>query len=783
MNVYTVERKRPAQAVQYVRMSTDMQKYSTENQIAAIAVYASRHDVNIVKTYLDAGKSGLTIKSRPGLQQLINDVRSARPGFDMILVYDVSRWGRFQDADESAYYEFICREAGISVRYCAEEFENDGSLGATIIKAIKRAMAAEYSRELSNRVFAGKCRMTMRGFHAGGRAAYGLRRMLVDERGLAKSLLQDGERKFLHTDRTILVPGPSREVETVRWIFDQYVNQKVPIASIVCGLNARGIPNATGKRWQKVAVHTVLANEKYIGNSVFNRSSIRLKSKRVNISQGQWIRAKGAFEAIIEEPVFLAAQARLTCNLHRFNKFELLDHLTAVWCKHGKLSSWQLDHAPMCPGHTTFRRVFGSVLEAFDAVGYRYCSRRPVYASIERAVAETIIAEVIAAGGIAERVGRRRRQNGVLVEDTLTVSIHLMHGSGRNYRGRPRWKIPKGVRNASDLTILAPYDKERRRILTYYLVPGFLLAHPRPLLFDVNPIEIDAFRSNTVQTLIHLIRRASSTSPTKAAHSPFFPPLQVLCFKARKGASGLAPLLRGFEKRSRRVVAFVERCENFIRSEYAGRRDLDCLLNDRDFRSLLRDEQLDALPMLAHDSPRDASMEGPQCDKLEQHCQVVSRIAEIRELLKHVRPERLRQIQQLQAALADFSPTFAKLLIAASKSDEFQLDTARRSILTRSEAEYVLEIFRPVEERARAIIPIFAQQAYQHASTRAYIRKLRGNERVTGYIRAVQPRIYRRLIAVPLEPEQSELLYVSTKKKEQGPRTKREIGKRQNTTF
>lgn len=40
---------------------------------------------------------------------------------------DISRWGHFQHADESAYYEFMCKEAGIHVLYCAEQFENDGS--------------------------------------------------------------------------------------------------------------------------------------------------------------------------------------------------------------------------------------------------------------------------------------------------------------------------------------------------------------------------------------------------------------------------------------------------------------------------------------------------------------------------------------------------------------------------------------------------------------------------------------------------------------------------------
>ncbi len=43
--------------------------------------------------------------------------------------------------------------------YCAEQFENDGSPPSTIVKSVKRAMAGEYSRELSAKVFAGQCRL------------------------------------------------------------------------------------------------------------------------------------------------------------------------------------------------------------------------------------------------------------------------------------------------------------------------------------------------------------------------------------------------------------------------------------------------------------------------------------------------------------------------------------------------------------------------------------------------------------------------------------------------
>jgi hypothetical protein len=80
-------------AAQYVRMSTDYQRYSIENQAAAIAAYAQLHELSIVRTYRDDGESGLKIKNRAGLSQLLEDVRSGHVDFGHILVFDVSRWG------------------------------------------------------------------------------------------------------------------------------------------------------------------------------------------------------------------------------------------------------------------------------------------------------------------------------------------------------------------------------------------------------------------------------------------------------------------------------------------------------------------------------------------------------------------------------------------------------------------------------------------------------------------------------------------------------------------
>src|SRR5260370_19390846 len=135
-------------AAQYLRISTEHQQYSLENQSTAIQRYADSQGFEVVRTYSDAAKSGLVLRHRLGLRQLLQDVVSGAPGYRVILVYDVSRWGRFQDTDESAHYEVLCKSAGVPVHYCAETFANDGSLPNLFMKPLKRTMAGEVPRLL-----------------------------------------------------------------------------------------------------------------------------------------------------------------------------------------------------------------------------------------------------------------------------------------------------------------------------------------------------------------------------------------------------------------------------------------------------------------------------------------------------------------------------------------------------------------------------------------------------------------------------------------------------------
>jgi DNA invertase Pin-like site-specific DNA recombinase len=269
-------------AAQYVRMSTEHQHYSIGYQCTAIGEYARQRGLAVVRTYSDEARSGLTIGERPALRALLADVVGQTADFEVILVYDVSRWGRFQDSDESAYYEYLCRREGLEVHYCAEPFRNDGTAVSSLIKNVKRMMAGEYSRELSEKIFAAKCQAVRMGRSAGSPAIYGYRRMLVDSSGRERHALAPGELKSIRSDRIVLVPGPAEEVGAVRWIFRQVADHATPLVDLAADLNRRGIPWRPGKPWQSARIQLLLANEKYIGNTVYNRASMRLKRPRVN---------------------------------------------------------------------------------------------------------------------------------------------------------------------------------------------------------------------------------------------------------------------------------------------------------------------------------------------------------------------------------------------------------------------------------------------------------------------------------------------------------------------
>ncbi len=348
-------------AAAYVRMSTEHQQYSTSNQMDVIREYAKRRGLEIVKEYSDEGKSGLNIQGRDSLAQMIRDVQDGEVNFSNILVYDVSRWGRFQDADESAYYEYTCRRSGVAVNYCAEQFENDGSPVSTIVKGVKRAMAGEYSRELSSKVFQGACRLIQLGYKQGGAAGFGLRRMLIDQNGQRKTMLKIGEQKSIQTDRVILVRGPDEEGKIVRWIYRLFIDDGKNESEIADSLNAKGVATDFGRAWTCCTVHQILTNEKYIGNNVYHRTSFKLKHKHVENPPDKWVRANGVFEGIIEPELFFKAREIILARSQKLTDEEMLEKLRGLLSQHGHISGILIDETESLPSSTAFRYRFGSL--------------------------------------------------------------------------------------------------------------------------------------------------------------------------------------------------------------------------------------------------------------------------------------------------------------------------------------------------------------------------------------------------------------------------------------
>ena len=495
-------------AAQYIRMSTEHQQYSTENQADVIREYAQHRGHQIVKTYTDEGKSGLSIQGRHALRQMIDDVQNGEADYEEILVYDVSRWGRFQDSDESAYYEYICKRAGVRVSYCAEQFENDGSPTSTIIKSVKRAMAGEYSRELSSKVFKGQCRLIELGYRQGGSAGFGLRRMLIDMAGKPKGLLKRGEQKSLQTDRVVLALGPDEEVSIVRHMYQMFTKQGKCEREIAEYLNGQEIKTDVDRQWTRSTVRQVLTNEKYIGNNVYNRRSFKLKQKRVVNPPDIWIRADGVFEAVVDPASFYTVQGIIQERNRRYSDEELIRMLTQLVEKHSDVSAHLIDQADGMPSSATYRSRFGTLVQAYCLAGYTP-DRDFSYVEINRRLRTlhpTLIDDTVQR---LESVGASITpdDSGHLTVNGEYTAALVLSRCLQTPAGSLRWVIRFGNKRMPDITIMVRMNPANDEPSDFYLLPLFDIRTPSLRLAEYNAAYVDAYRFDSLDGFAQLALR------------------------------------------------------------------------------------------------------------------------------------------------------------------------------------------------------------------------------------------------------------------------------------
>jgi DNA invertase Pin-like site-specific DNA recombinase len=463
----------PIPAAQYLRMSADEQKLSLAYQAVEIGRYADMHGFNIVKSYKDEGRSGLTLRHRAGLARLLRDVASSEQGFKAILVYDVSRWGRFQDTDESAHYEFLCKSAGVPVHYCAESFRNNGSSPAVIMKTLKRIMAAQYSRDLSKRMSRSKKILTQCGFRAGGMAGYGLRRMMISSDGTRKRVLRHGEIKSVATGRVILVRGPVKEVNRVREIFRLKIAEGKSANWIARDFNRKGV-KCCGEPWNGARILEILTNPKYVGCAAWGRTTGPLGETRVTVPQPQWTVKPGAFDAIVDQETFDTAQRVLNGRTCKRSNDDLLNDLRLLLEREGKLSQHLIDTSPGIPRAATYYRRFGGLRQAYELIGYKefrnqqgMLRMRKSHRRIEQALFRRISRVLCDRVKVVRERNVCRRVLCFQGGETISILICQCIDIGK---GDLRWGVPVNRFERHNLTLICRCMPDNKSIMDFHLV-------------------------------------------------------------------------------------------------------------------------------------------------------------------------------------------------------------------------------------------------------------------------------------------------------------------------
>jgi DNA invertase Pin-like site-specific DNA recombinase len=473
-------------------MSDEAQQFSIENQKTAIQEYAARHGFLIVKTYADAGKSGVIIKNRPALRNLLKDVVSGNTGYKAILVYDVSRWGRFPNNDEAAHYEFLCSSSGIPLHYCAEPFSNDGTASSSLLKALKRTMAAEFSRELGEKVFRGKTRIVQLGFWVGGAAGYGYRRMMVSADGKRKQLLRYGEHKSLTTDRVMLVLGLRVEVDRVREMFSMALDG-LGCTAIARDLNRRGKFKRSGKPWYCCDVYNIVTNPKYAGCNVWYRRTQRLREKRSAVEPQNWINKPAAFAPIIDCETFDRVQAALPRRSDSWwSDEEILTTLRRLLASKGYLSESLILRTSGMPATNTLHSHFGTYRQLYKAVGYRL-PPHDLYHGEHAEPSIRLRRKLVKQLGemFPEHVrvtSLPHSDRSILEVDHSYMVAVLLCISYQRPGGRRFWVVRPTSAEREHITLLCKIGPGINRIANYHLLPRVCIPGRTHLSYDDDPL-------------------------------------------------------------------------------------------------------------------------------------------------------------------------------------------------------------------------------------------------------------------------------------------------------
>lgn len=504
------DKNHKVRVAQYLRMSTDHQQYSLHNQSEYIKDYAEKNNMEIAYTYDDAGKSGVSIIGRHSLQQLLSDVEQKKIDIQAVLFYDVSRFGRFQNSDEAAYYSFLFERNGVDLIYCSEPIPTkDFPLESSVILNIKRSSAAYHSRNLSEKVFIGQVNLIKLGYHQGGMAGYGLRRLLVDENGIAKEILGFRKRKSIQTDRVILIPGPKNEIKIVNSIYDLFIDDNMPEFIIAERLNEQNIPAENGTLWTRAKIHQILTNEKYIGNNIYNKTSSKLKSRLVKNPKNEWVRCDKAYKPIISKKKYNKAQEIIQLRSVHLTNDELLEKLKQKLESNGKLSGFIIDEDDTGPSSSVYRTRFGGLLRAYTLIGYKpehdysYIQINEALRSFYSGIIEDFKGEILKSNCYIDEY---KYAPMLYINDEFLISVLITKCTPMK-SGKLRWKVRFDNSQKADITIVIRMDSQNISPLDFYIIPKIENEYSKMCMTETNNIRLDLYRFDNLDKLLQIITR------------------------------------------------------------------------------------------------------------------------------------------------------------------------------------------------------------------------------------------------------------------------------------
>ncbi|MEK3923462.1 recombinase family protein [Paenibacillus sp. FSL K6-2393] len=272
--------------VVYLRVSSEQQserQLSIPAQRAALESYASERGWQIVDEYLDEAKSAKS-DDRPDFLRMIDAAKKPYREFQVILVHKFDRFSR-SSADHTIY-KALLKKLGISVISASEPTETDTPHGM-LLEGMLEVISEFYNVNLKHETLKGMKENAIQGFHCGGRAPFGYR------------LVRTGRKVNYEL-------GPDEEVKVIKQIF-RMAAEGMGGKKIARILNEQGIP--TGRKWLPSTILSILNNEAYLGNRVWNK---KMEMGSRNRPQSEWIVSENSHPAIIENDLWIRAQSQLS---------------------------------------------------------------------------------------------------------------------------------------------------------------------------------------------------------------------------------------------------------------------------------------------------------------------------------------------------------------------------------------------------------------------------------------------------------------------------------------